>query len=162
MQTGLITVSFEPLQGVVVQKDWKATKRVFSLITFDRVCGYSVVFNGILISCSRVCLCNVVQLLPPLRMQIWLFPHSWQSRATTWHGSGPLWSFGFLCFLLSSNVCLNATCPARSKPLQCLPLIDSLIETSSNIGGCGCCRNVRTVSLDYQLPTTRMIKNKEN
>ena len=68
-------------------------------------------------------------------MKIWLFPHSWQSRATTWHGSGPLWSFGFLCFLLSSNVCLNATCPARSKPLQCLPLIDSLIETSSNIGG---------------------------
>ena len=75
-----------------------------------------IVFVDIMIQCC---------VLPPCECKFGSSPA--RSGATTCHCSaGPSWSFGFLCFLLS-NGGLNATYPARSKPLQCLPLIHSLI-----------------------------------
>ena len=143
-------------------KGLKSDKTV-CLITFDRVCGYSSGIQwhtNILLSwyaCAMLCNyfppCGCKFGSPALIVE--------PLHATV---SGTPWSFGFLCFLLS-NVCLNATCPARSKPLQCPSthwFIDRNIVKHRWSSGCGCCRNVRTVSLDYQLPTTRMIKNKEN
>ena len=72
-------------------------------------------------------------------------------RATTWHGSGPLWSFGFLCFLLSHGG-LNGTYIAHycaiSKSPQCLPLIDSLIGTSLIMRWLlKCTKNIKECSL---------------
>ena len=83
---------------------------------------------------ASVYACSVLCSSSSLRMQIWLFPHSWQSRATTWHGSGPLWSFGFLCFLLSHGG-LNDTYCALLRHIQITPVSSTHWFIDRNIAG---------------------------
>ena len=123
MPTALATVITVPCTstGGLHAKGQQSDKMHFwyCLITFDCVCGYA----DISLPCMPVPCCvplpraDANLALPALIVE------------PPCHGSGPSWSFGFLCFLLS-NGGLNATYRAISKPLQCLPLIDSLIETS--------------------------------
>ena len=79
-------------KGVVVQKDSKETKCVFDHVRLCLwICWYFV----------SVYACAVLCLSPPCECK---FGSSRaRSGATTCHGSGPSWSFGFLCFLLSNG-----------------------------------------------------------
>ena len=129
MQTGLATVISVQCTstGGRCAKGKRTEKwQTVCFIAFDCVRGYA----AILLPCMPVLCC----VPPPLRMQIWLFPHSWQSRATTWHGSGPLWSFGFLCFLLSHGG-LNDTYCALLRHIQITPVSSTHWFIDRNIAG---------------------------